>query len=98
MEKILTANLNPVRQVASLGAFKKQALFVVCVIHFLLSACFSDEERTAILSATLLLMDKRKRYSLLQVYERRRDSNMAYCSVSKAEGTVIWSTAVLLME
>jgi len=71
---------------------------VVYAIQFLLSAFFSDEERTAILPITLLLMDKRQRYGLLQGVEWRRDSNMAYCSVSNGEGTAIWSTAVLLME
>jgi predicted protein tyrosine phosphatase len=55
-------------------------------------------------------MEKKQQYGLLQGFEWRRDTEMVYCSasneeetamysrVSNGERTVIWSTAVVLME
>ena len=59
---------------------------------------FSYGEQTAVISTTLLLVDKRQRYGLLQGVEWRRDSNMAYCRVLNGEETAIWPTEVFRIE
>jgi hypothetical protein len=43
-------------------------------------------------------MEKRQQHVLLQCFEWRRGSNMAYWSVSNGEETLIWPAAVFRIE